>query len=463
MREYHALRVNLTPQDIDKLESNHQNLNKYIATLKDQLSEGRMAVATATLESHGEPVHPSISGTVTSYVKGVLNTMKNDTSLNKVEHPWTKKRAHGAYALAQAAAEEEAQVLASIASSRAGKARTAPKESRRKRRRRQNAESSKQQTDMLNSHDTTDGLPKTDLQQTFRDVHRNRSMLQDATVSFQPGKKSYSEPLVRPSTAPPPKSPYGALKLLQHVLTYDMYEYKRRAPREIGPGHYDLSAALPPPVKDPSRQSASFLGTHARGEEAARIGSGMHRVDEEDESTTDSSGFGGAPTTFSGRQKAIEKILKDQGIGLEIDPKNVKLSPYDRMTRGLRPPKRKSRKHNHGQQRSHPLSGSSSTPNLHSNTPQTSIGSNLWNDDFYNLPDSKKQKESKNKSNRLSPILKLAKDNGGSVPFDKQDLFYRPSSPEFRFPSTIRFKEAAEPHWKGIGMPYNSKKDLACW
>ena len=84
MREYHALRVNLTPADVDKLENNHNNLQKYIATLRDQLSEGRMAIATATIEGHdGKPVHPSVSGTVTGYVNGVLSKVKSDTYLTK--------------------------------------------------------------------------------------------------------------------------------------------------------------------------------------------------------------------------------------------------------------------------------------------------------------------------------------------------------------------------------------------
>ena len=156
MREYHALRVNLTPEDVDKLEANHHNLSKYISTLKDQLSEGRMAVATATVDGHGEPVHPSLSGTVTGYVNGVLKTVKNDTSLNLVEHPWTKRAPRGAYAIAAAAAEAEAAALANIASINARKdgTKTAPmKESRRKRRRRQNRSNQKRQADLLNSHE----------------------------------------------------------------------------------------------------------------------------------------------------------------------------------------------------------------------------------------------------------------------------------------------------------------------
>ena len=48
VREYHALRVNLTPAHVDALEANHRNLSAYISTLRDQLSEGRLAVATAT-------------------------------------------------------------------------------------------------------------------------------------------------------------------------------------------------------------------------------------------------------------------------------------------------------------------------------------------------------------------------------------------------------------------------------
>jgi len=457
MREYHALRVNLTPQDVDMLEDNHKNLTKYIATLKNQLSEGRMAVATATVEGHGEPVHPSISGTVTGYVNGVLQTVKNDTSLDKVEHPWTKKKAHGAYAVAQAAAEEEARVLANIASTRAGGSKTAPKESRRKRRRRQNAASSRKQQEMLNSHDTSDGLPKTDLQQTFRDVHRNRSMLQDATVSFQAGKKSYSEPLVRPSTAPPPKSPFGALKLLQHVLTYDMYEYKRAPPREIGPGHYDLSAAIPPTIKDPARQSASFLSPHARGNEAQQ---NRQQQSEEDNDSSKDSGSFGAPTTFSGRQRMIAKILIDQGIHNASDKDETMMSPYDRMTKGLRSPKRSPKRRL--PRNASLLGGSQSEPILA--PPQPSIGSNLWDDSFYQLPsnDSKNDKRRK-QSGRLSPILQAAEKNSGVVPFDKQDLFYRPTSPEFKFPSSIRFKQSNEPHWKGLGSPFNMEKDLKCW
>jgi hypothetical protein len=451
MREYHALRVNLTPEDVDKLEANHHNLSKYISTLKDQLSEGRMAVATATVDGHGEPVHPSLSGTVTGYVNGVLKTVKNDTSLNLVEHPWTKRAPRGAYAIAAAAAEAEAAALANIASINARKdgTKTAPmKESRRKRRRRQNRSNQKRQADLLNSHDTSDGLPKTDLQQTFRDVNRNRSMLEDAMKDNKPRKKSYSEPLVRPSTAPPPKSPFGALKLLQHVLTYDMYEYKNALPREIGPGHYDLTAALPPTIKDPNRPSASFLSPH---------GHQLIKPVRENEDI-DNSGEGGTtkvPTTFSGRQKMIAKILKEQGVGDNDNNKNRKLSPYDRMTRGLRPKGLKRRGII-----SHSLSGSESAPQL---LPPPSIGSSLWDDAFYSVPASRDDIEIKH--SKLDPISESPTREKGitPIPFDRQDLFYRPSSPIFRFPLAKRFTEVTEPHWKGLGSPFNMEKDLACW
>ena len=469
-REYHALRVNLFPSDVDKLESNHQNLTKYIATLKDQLSEGRMAVATATVEGHGEPAHPSVSGTVTGYVKGVLETVKNDTSLHQVEHPWTKRAPRGKYAIAQAAAEAEAEALANIANVRKGGSKTAPKESRRKRRRRQNRQDQQRQADLLNSHDTSDGLPKTDLQQTFRDVSRNRSMLQDGMKNNKPRKKSYSQPLVRPSTAPPPKTPFGALKLLQHVLVYNMYEYKNALPREIGPGHYDLSAALPPTIKEPNRQSASFLSPHGH-----HVATPIREEEEEEETG------GGAenttskvPTTFSGRQKMIAKILKEQGIGgADSDENNKKLSPYDRMTRGLRP-KLTSRRH--GGLRSHPLSGSksASAPNLF---PPPPIGQSLWDDAFYNVPahnpdsgtgtssSTTKQDNADHTSNanRRRATMSPNGTTGQPLPFDQQDLFYRPSSPIFRFPSAKRFTETTEPHWKGLGSPFNMKKDLSKW
>ena len=105
VREYHALRVNLTPAQVESLEANHRNLSSYIGTLKDQLSEGRLAVATAHADGHGDqPLHPSVSGTVSKYVDGVLGKIKTDTSLDRVRYPWTKERAHGAYAVAKAAA-----------------------------------------------------------------------------------------------------------------------------------------------------------------------------------------------------------------------------------------------------------------------------------------------------------------------------------------------------------------------
>ena len=516
MREYHALRVNLTPADVDKLENNHKNLQKYIATLRDQLSEGRMAIATATVEGHGKPVHPSVSGTVTGYVNGVLSSVKSDTSLDEVEHPWTKKKARGAYALAQAAAEEEAKALAKIAATnslrKAGIGTTpsasgntsgktsgntsttssntttstsggatnettssqfqvpssAPAdrvESRRKRRRRQNAQSSQKQKEMLSSHDTSDGLPKTDLQQTFRDVHRNRSMLQDATVSFVPGSKSYSEPLVRPSTAPPPKTPYGALKLLQHVLTYDMYEYKRAPPRELGPGHYDLSAKLPPSVKDPDRMSASFLSPHGHQLIKDTKTSEEMDDDEDDESGKGSKGFG-APTTFSARTKMIAKILRDQGIGGESGiPKE--LSQFDRMTRGIKSPTKK--------KQSGGIRKSSSALNLsggggggENEVEEPKIGAGLWDDPYYlvlpdNLDGEGGKTKKKSGSGRLSPLLESSKFPGEMLPFDQQDLFYRPTSPEFKFPSSQRFSQVVEPHWKGLGSPFNMEKDLAKW
>ena len=39
----------------------------------------------------------------------------------------------------------------------------------------------------------------------------------------------------------------------------------------------------------------------------------------------------------------------------------------------------------------------------------------------------------------------------------------RPTSPEFKFPTAKRFVAEKEPHWKGLGSPYNLQKDLACW
>ena len=511
MREYHALRVNLTPADVDKLENNHNNLQKYIATLRDQLSEGRMAIATATIEGHdGKPVHPSVSGTVTGYVNGVLSKVKSDTSLDEVEHPWTKKKARGAYALAQAAAEEEAKVLAKIAatnslrkagigttpsasgntsttsSTTSGNTSTsggatnetissqfqvpssAPAdrvESRRKRRRRQNAQSSRKQKEMLSSHDTSDGLPKTDLQQTFRDVHRNRSMLQDATVSFVPGSKSYSEPLVRPSTAPPPKTPYGALKLLQHVLTYDMYEYKRAPPRELGPGHYDLSAKLPPSVKDPDRMSASFLSPH--GHQLIKDTKTSEEMvdDEDDQSGKGNKGFG-APTTFSARTKMIAKILRDQGIGGESGIPQ-ELTQFDRMTRGIKSPTKK-KKSGGIRKSSSALNGSGGGGDEENEVEESKIGAGLWDDPYYlvlpgNLDGEGGKMKRKSSSKRLSPLLESSKFPGEMLPFDQQDLFYRPTSPEFKFPSSERFSQVVEPHWKGLGSPFNMEKDLAKW
>lgn len=472
VREYHALRVNLTPAQVDALESNHRNLSAYIGTLRDQLSEGRLAVATATSGSSNadEPLHPSVSGTVSNYVAGVLRTIKTeaDPSLEKVRYPWSKARARGSYAVAQEAAMAEAQALASLAAARASAsgASTAPvAESRRKRRRRKNMASSREQVKILDDHTMEEGVPQTDLAQTYRDVNRNRSMLQDATQRFKPSQRVAKAPLGRPSTAPPPKSPFGTLKLLQHVLTYDLTAYKRLPPRELGPGHYDTSAALPPPVKDPHRMSASFLSPTGRPSAGHSGGGGDSGSGDDGDAQQVGAEFG-APSTFSGRQKAISRILKDQGVsGVDRKP-----SPYDRLYKGERPPKSK-RSLALQSRRGHPLGGSgygsSSAPNLLSK-----IGTSLWDDAFYNdIGEGSKSSSSNNSSSSPRRLAPLSPTRGGApgayggayLPYDKMDTFMRPTSPEFKFPAAKRFIAEKEPHWKGLGSPYNMQKDLACW
>ncbi len=467
-REYHALRVNLTPKQVDELENNHRNLASYIGTLKDQLSEGRLAVATATVED-SDVHHPSVAGTASRYVDTVLATVKRDTSLDAVAYPWSKAKTTGSYALAQAAAHEEALALSNLAAARGSGAKSAPRESRRKRRRRMNHSSSAQQIQRLEEGELQEGVPQTDLTQTFRDVNRNRTMLQDATVRFKPGKKVFKGLLERPSTAPPPKTPYGTLKLLQHVLTYDLTAYKRLPPREIGPGHYDLSAAIPPVVKDPHRPSASFLSPHAHGSgSGAGAGGGggdtqAHGAHADDDGGNGNAAPFGAPTTFSGRQRAIANILQQQGVGNASPTRLKPLSPFDRLHKGehARPRVRRLSAVRRGARHGHPLGGGGSFGGGGSAEHLSSIGSSLWEDAFY--------QETPKPSAGASPLAPLRgspaahRKQGGAIDFDNQDLFMRPTSPEFKFPAAKRFSAEKQPHWKGLGSPFNMQKDLACW
>ena len=50
MREYHTLRVNLTPAQVDQLESNHKDLRKHLSIMRDELSETSLALNTMVNE-----------------------------------------------------------------------------------------------------------------------------------------------------------------------------------------------------------------------------------------------------------------------------------------------------------------------------------------------------------------------------------------------------------------------------
>ena len=222
---------------------------------------------------------------------------------------------------------------------------------------------------------------------------------------------------------------------------------------------------------DPHRMSASFLsptGRPSAGNGSGGGGGGGGGSGDDNDGQQVGAEFG-APSTFSGRQKAISKILKDQGVsGIDRKP-----SPYDRLFKGERPPKSK-RSLALQSRCGHPLggsgSGTSSAPNLLSK-----IGTSLWDDAFYNdigsegsSNNSNGNRNSTSSPRRLAP---LSPTRGGApgayggayLPYDKMDTFMRPTSPEFKFPAAKRFVTEKEPHWKGLGSPYNMQKDLACW
>ena len=223
---------------------------------------------------------------------------------------------------------------------------------------------------------------------------------------------------------------------------------------------------------DPHRMSASFLsptGRPSAGNGSGGGGGGGGGSGDDNDGQQVGAEFG-APSTFSGRQKAISKILKDQGVsGIDRKP-----SPYDRLFKGERPLKSK-RSLALQSRRGHPLGGSggsrtSSAPNLLSK-----IGTSLWDDAFYNdigsQGGSKNSSGNRNSTSALRRLAPLSPTRGGApgayggayLPYDKMDTFMRPTSPEFKFPAAKRFVTEKEPHWKGLGSPYNMQKDLACW
>ena len=89
MREYHTLRVNLTPAQVDQLESNHKDLRKHLSIMRDELSETSLALNTMVNEEDELP-NPLDEGTATKYIDGCLKAIKNDPSMRNVRHPWTK-------------------------------------------------------------------------------------------------------------------------------------------------------------------------------------------------------------------------------------------------------------------------------------------------------------------------------------------------------------------------------------
>ena len=89
MREYHTLRVNLTPAQVDQLESNHKDLRKHLSIMRDELSETSLALNTMVNEEDELP-DPLDEGTATKYIDGCLKAIKNDPSMRNVRHPWTK-------------------------------------------------------------------------------------------------------------------------------------------------------------------------------------------------------------------------------------------------------------------------------------------------------------------------------------------------------------------------------------
>ena len=73
MREYHTLRVNLTPAQVDQLESNHKDLKRHLSIMRDELSETSLALNTMVDEEDELP-NPLEEGTATKYIEGCVKT-----------------------------------------------------------------------------------------------------------------------------------------------------------------------------------------------------------------------------------------------------------------------------------------------------------------------------------------------------------------------------------------------------
>ena len=86
MREYHHLRVNLTPAMVDQLENNHKNVKAHLSTMRAELSETSLALKTMVNEEDELP-DPMSEGTATKYIDGCLKVLKYDQTLKHVRHP----------------------------------------------------------------------------------------------------------------------------------------------------------------------------------------------------------------------------------------------------------------------------------------------------------------------------------------------------------------------------------------
>ena len=232
MREYHTLRVNLTPAQVDQLESNHKDLRKHLSIMRDELSETSLALNTMVNEEDELP-DPLDEGTATKYIDGCLKAIKNDPSMRNVRHPWTKV---------------ETQHTRRIQALRRNRPKTVTLEEK------------------LNQIERIGKKGRvTDLKGVHRSIRKTSSILSSAIAEAPKTKQWYTPQLRRPSTVPPPRRPMQALKKLQYAIVEDLDAYKRLSPRERGPGMYNVNLEGALTIKEPNKPSYCFSANAGRG------------------------------------------------------------------------------------------------------------------------------------------------------------------------------------------------------
>ena len=296
MREYHHLRVNLTPAMVDQLENNHKNVKAHLSTMRAELSETSLALKTMVNEEDELP-DPILEGTATKYIDGCLQVLKNDKTLKHVRHPWTQ-------------AEADLTEL----------------RRRQLRSNRKDGPTLEQKIDSIQKA----GQKVSDLKGVHRSIRKTSSLLHTALAEAPPTRQWCTPLTRRPSTVPPPTRPMQALKSLQTAITEDFDAYKRLPPREFGPGAYETGIEAAVRVKEPSKPSYCFIAVSGRPSTTVNL-----RRGHEMETKSWMNGHA-VPNNYADKQKKLNSIiefhspLKSRVMKLPLK----RISSIERMHRG---------------------------------------------------------------------------------------------------------------------------------